>query len=241
MKERDQRHVPELGADKRSAPRILVLAVALSSNATAQGKHRVLAIEDEPTLLRGWRRELARHGIDLVAAKSCAEALSFLYPAHWRTASCAYALVDLHLPDGDGLSLLEPLQRAEPRPEIAVVSGFIDAKIAMRLQSAGVFAVPKPMSAQELVHLLALLDRRRLSIDVSEFAAEFRLSDRELEALVLAVEGFDREQTALSMQCSTGTVKTYWDRIRLKTGEATQERVVCRLVRFRSHGSDKPS
>lgn len=54
----------------------------------------------------------------------------------------------------------------------------------------------------------------------------FALSERELEILELAKDGFIDKEIALRMGISQATVATYWDRIRRKSGAKTRVQAV---------------
>jgi DNA-binding response OmpR family regulator len=62
------------------------------------------------------------------------------------------ALVDVRLPDGDGLSLLEPLRVSSPLIEVVLITGDASPESAMAAVRAGAFAyVLKPISPRDLI------------------------------------------------------------------------------------------
>ena len=62
---------------------------------------RVLVLEDEPSLRRSLVRFLERRGVDVVGARNLQEARACL-----ESAPVDAAVLDVSLPDGDGLDLL---------------------------------------------------------------------------------------------------------------------------------------
>ncbi len=108
----------------------------------------VLVVEDEPVLAEVVGRALERAGMAVTLARSCSEARAALAQ---RTPDLV--ILDLKLPDGDGLALLRELRRATLPPTvpvIAVTAGFVTRS---ELRRNGVQAfLPKPYDVR---HLLA--------------------------------------------------------------------------------------
>lgn len=89
--------------DPPPAPSIRASAASLPG--IIPGRPRILVVDDEPSFARALRHALAEHGFDVDTAGSCADArtLAALHPY-------ALLVVDLRLPDGDGLALLSELR-----------------------------------------------------------------------------------------------------------------------------------
>jgi len=88
--------------------------------------------------------ESADHRVS--TAGSIAEALAVA-----RSDPAALVLLDLTLPDGDGLALIEPLRAAGSRAIVAL-TGHDDSETRQRCLSAGcVDVLLKPVPARELV------------------------------------------------------------------------------------------
>ncbi|WP_053236527.1 response regulator [Sandaracinus amylolyticus] len=66
-------------------------------------RHRVLIVEDEPTLRLALRRILEEAGAEVVAVECVTDAFAQLVP----DAGITMVLSDLHLPDGLGTAVLE--------------------------------------------------------------------------------------------------------------------------------------
>jgi len=80
---------------------------------------RVLIVEDEPILRKHLARALARAGFTVETAATRAEAAAHLQ----RTAYDAL-LLDVKLPDGDGLELLASLDAAHRPPHTVVMTAY---------------------------------------------------------------------------------------------------------------------
>ncbi len=115
----------------------------------------VFVVDDEPDLVATYRRLLRRHGLQVVSARSRAQALATL-PA----SSPRLLIVDLRLPDGDGLDVVRAA-RALPTPTpVIVITGMTSAAMREAAMSAGASAfINKPFSTEALSNLVrSILD-----------------------------------------------------------------------------------
>ena len=131
-------------------------------------KHRgtVLVVDDEASIADGLRLTLESEGYSVRLAGSVATALSVLTQTDVQA-----AVVDLMLPDGDGLALTRELKKRDPSIEVVIVTAYGSVRKAMEAtKGAGAFYVlEKPFDPDELIGLIAhALDRRTL---VAENAA----------------------------------------------------------------------
>ena len=124
----------------------------------------VLVVEDDRTLrdllsevLRGW-------GYDLAAVASGTEALELL-----KTQLFEVAILDIHLPEMDGVELLRHLKRHDPSIEVLMMTGDPTVATAVETLKLGAFDyLTKPLFLEELRHLLNhVLERRMLRQEVS--------------------------------------------------------------------------
>jgi two-component system, OmpR family, KDP operon response regulator KdpE len=116
---------------------------------------RVLIVDDEPQILRGLRVVLRGAGFDVVPAATVEEALD----AAALQAPDA-AIVDLLLPDGDGVELTRRLREWTQAP-ILVLSAIGDEADKIRALDAGADDyVTKPFGSQELTARLRAVLRR---------------------------------------------------------------------------------
>lgn len=158
----------------------------------------VLVVEDDP-VVRGVVLELlADTGYASSAVSSCAEARRAV-----DTAEFACALIDLGLPDGNGLTLLPDLKKGHPwlvpviltgdqRPETIVETmraGAFDYVIkpfvAAALKSAVVRAIEHHNAIRERDQLFEMLaeERERLKVRVEEATADLRQYAAQIETV----------------------------------------------------------
>ena len=118
---------------------------------------RVLVCDDEPQILRALRVVLREAGFDVVPAETAREALD-----RAAVEPPEAAIVDLVLPDGDGVEVCRALREWSRMP-IIVLSAVGDEEEKVRALEAGADDyVVKPFAPRELVaRLQATLRRAR--------------------------------------------------------------------------------
>jgi len=116
---------------------------------------RVLVCDDEPQILRALKVILREAGFEVVAAETAAEALD---KAAVRPPEAA--IIDLVLPDGDGIEVTRQLRQWSQMP-ILVLSAMGDEDAKVRALEAGADDyVTKPFGSRELVARLQAALRR---------------------------------------------------------------------------------
>jgi two-component system, OmpR family, KDP operon response regulator KdpE len=144
---------------------------------------RVLVVDDELQILRALRVVLRGAGFEVVGAQSASEALD---RAAVRPAQAA--IVDLVLPDGDGIEVTRRLREWSEMP-ILVLSAVGEEEQKVRALEAGADDyVTKPFGARELVaRLKAALRRARAMAGEEEARIE--------------VEGLELDFAARTVRC----------------------------------------
>jgi two-component system nitrogen regulation response regulator GlnG len=113
---------------------------------------RILVVDDEPQVARGLARNLTRAGARATVASSVAQALQQLE----RGAAWDIVLVDQMLPDGDGIDVLDWIERRQAKPAVVVISANpLSAQHTLLLQACGAVLLPKPFDADDLARALS--------------------------------------------------------------------------------------
>jgi DNA-binding NtrC family response regulator len=111
---------------------------------------RVLVVDDEATVLKNIGRSLRRSGFEVVTAMNCQDAKS-AFEQYKFDALC----LDIVLPDGDGLVLLEEVRQFAPSLPTIVISSAVTAENKRRADRLGVLSfLPKPFRLAELKEAL---------------------------------------------------------------------------------------
>ncbi len=201
---------------------------------------RLLLVEDDPILGRGLSVHLKSEGYSVDWAESLKSARSFLHQQSYHL-----VILDLTLPDGDGLSLLRYLREQIKSTSVMVLTAQINEETVVEaLQSGASDYVRKPFSSRELFARISnilkkpeavreMLSYGQLEIDLSQRRAKvgpipLDFNRRELDVLIYLVQNADRVVTreALLQHLSNAedifdrTVDSYVYRIRTRLRSA---------------------
>lgn len=110
---------------------------------------RLLVVEDDVTVARALARTLARRGFSVAIARSCTAARSL-------TQTFDFAILDLDLPDGNGVDLARGLMDSGKVPSVLFFTGSHDPALLARARALG-SVVRKASGSSEVLSLLAQL------------------------------------------------------------------------------------
>ncbi|PIS11622.1 MAG: DNA-binding response regulator [Bdellovibrio sp. CG10_big_fil_rev_8_21_14_0_10_47_8] len=112
---------------------------------------RVLIVDDESSLRAALFRVLDRKGLSVITANRKEEALVLCQTDQ----PLDLALVDLNLPDGDGIDLMIHLKEVHPDCQVIILTGHGTIESAVRATQKGAFHfMTKPFNMEELVSLV---------------------------------------------------------------------------------------
>lgn len=113
--------------------------------------HKILIVDDESTLRTSLSRFLDRHGYQVITASSCGEAEQLVQ----NLQGLDLALIDMHLPDGDGLDLMQKLKKSHSTMNAIILTGFGTIQKAVEATQRGAFHfLTKPFNIEELSSLV---------------------------------------------------------------------------------------
>jgi two-component system vancomycin resistance associated response regulator VraR len=197
---------------------------------------RILVLEDEVAFRRRIVATLELHtsstasrsiGDDGPSRKMEIDGVDTLAAAERKVFREAYDawILDIWLPDGSSLDLLEHARREGFRTPALMLTGDVDARLANRAQLLGAEMAYKP---DVMANVLVFVDRvigvraprtaPRIG-GLENAATEAGLSPRELDILRASRRGLSRAQVAETLGLSENTVKTMMRRLLVK-GEA---------------------
>lgn len=111
---------------------------------------RVLVVDDEATILRNVARSLHTAGFQVVTAINCESAILAL-----NSSQVDALCLDVMLPDGNGLDLLEEIRQSLPGIPAVLISSALCPRTRARAAELGVqHFLPKPFSLAELKNML---------------------------------------------------------------------------------------
>lgn len=128
----------------------------MSPTAAGTSTRRILAVDDDPDLLRLIRRELEKAGFEIWPAASAEEALELVA----RNGLPHLALVDILLPGIDGLTLARRFHEWSDLPIIMLTSVDEEMTVVQAIESFAEDYVRKPFNTRELVARVERVCRR---------------------------------------------------------------------------------
>lgn len=190
---------------------------------------RILVADDHPVVRKGIIHILEEDpGVETCAeAGTAAELMRRLAEGKWDV-----VVLDINLPDRNGLEVLRDLKAAFPRLPVLVLSVYPEEQYALMALKAGAAGyLPKDGLAEELVAALRKVASggRYITPGVAEKLAENlvspleeyphqRLSEREFQVLLGLASGKRLKDIARDMNVSVKTVSTYRARVLEKMG-----------------------
>jgi two-component system response regulator FixJ len=146
------------------------------------------------------------------------EVLKFTSPLHFlshvETATPSCALVDIRMPEMDGLQLQEEMVRRRIPTSSIMITGYADVGLAVQAMKAGAFdLLEKPFDNAKLLDLLpaalaAAKAKWRADQEIKKASSLFqRLSPREKEIAILLASGTSNKAVADRLALSPRTVE----------------------------------
>lgn len=180
---------------------------------------RVLVVDDHQVFA-----DLVSVALERDASMRCVGSAASVQEARVRAAALRpdVALVDVRLPDGDGLDLAAELLAERPELRVVVLTAYPRADLVARARTVGVSALlAKELSLPEL--LAALRDARpEAPVLVELEEPRHALTRREMEVLELLGEGVDVRAIARTLGISPHTTRDHVKNVLAKLGARTQ-------------------
>lgn len=187
----------------------------------------ILLVDDHPLIIDGLRLALDTAGMEVVAtAGTIAEA---------RSAATQFrpdvVVLDLHLPDGSGLSII-PILAADPAPAAVVVLTLADDdRLVGRALLAGASGyLVKGASRDEIVSTVRAVATGQIVLGstiarrgIQSFGSTSpfpQLTEREIAVLTLVADGRDNPEIGRRLGISTKTAANHLSTILMKLGVA---------------------
>ena len=192
---------------------------------------RILIVDDESSLRTALFRMLDRKGHSVLTASSVEEGKMLIQGDQ----TLDLALVDLNLPDGDGIDLMSTIKLIHPSCQVVILTGHGTIETAVRATQKGAFHfIMKPFNMDELMSLVEkALSHKKLQQENMSLKAELTKKYKfeqiigqsdQLKAVLQLVERIsDSDSTALI------------------TGESgTGKELIARAIHYNSNRVDNP-
>jgi DNA-binding NtrC family response regulator len=173
----------------------------------------ILVVDDEHLIRWSLEQQLRREGHSILLAETGADALRIA-----QAETPDLVLLDMRLPDADGLAILERLRAGDPESLVIMITAHGGVESAVRAMKLGAHDyIIKPFDMEELkLTVKKALETRTLRREVARFQSEqregFRLDDivgvsraiRDLKALIRRIAHSDATTVLLEGDSGTG-------------------------------------
>ncbi|MGV2293364.1 response regulator transcription factor RqpR [Trinickia sp. YCB016] len=185
---------------------------------------RILLVDDHAIVRQGVRQLLLDRGIarEVVEADSGAQALASIDKTVFDA-----TLLDISLPDMNGVEVLKRMKRKAPRLPVMMFSMYREDQYAVRALKAGAAGyLSKTVNAAQMIEAIQQVaaGRKYVSPAMAEALADYvsfdgeqmpheKLSDREYQTLCMLASGKRLTDIANALSLSVKTVSVYRSRL----------------------------
>ena len=186
---------------------------------------RILLVDDHAIVRQGVRQLLLNHGVarEVVEADTGAQALASLDDGD----PFDIILLDISLPDMNGVEVLKRVKRRAPRMPVMMFSMYREDQYAVRSLKAGAAGyLSKTVTAAQMIEAIRQVaaGRKYVSPAMAEALADYvsfdsdqlpheKLSDREYQTLCMLASGKRLTDIAHALSLSVKTVSVYRARL----------------------------
>ncbi|MEV7325689.1 response regulator transcription factor [Streptomyces sp. NPDC093970] len=217
---------------------------------------RVLVVDDEALIRTGFTHILqTADDIEVVAAVPGGQAVHTV-----RELRPDVVLLDIRMPDVDGLTILADLRGLPEPPVVAMLTTFdTDEYVATALRSGAAGFLLKDTDPEQLPYLVRSLAEQGtvLSSKVTRLVVggfldnsvrepgamrlTARLTERERAVLVLMAEGLANNEIGERLHLSTGTIKGHVTSVlgKLRVGSRVQAALIAERAGLLAHADDE--
>nr|WP_173861488.1 response regulator transcription factor [Streptomyces aureus] len=217
-----------------------------------------MVVDDEALVRSGFQMILnASDGIEVVATADGAQAADVI-----RRERPDVVLLDIRMPDVDGLTVLRKIQELAAPPHVAMLTTFdTDEYILTALRSGAAGFLLKDTEPEQLAQLVRTLAAGGVVMSPKASRALLRghpgagapqdaevarvnlLSDRERAVLVLVAEGLSNAEIGTRVHLSAGTVKDHVSSIlnKLRVAGRVQAALLAERAGLLGRNDDNPS
>jgi DNA-binding NarL/FixJ family response regulator len=188
---------------------------------------RFLVLDGDECLARVLAQCLANYG-EITVVGTAQAALS----ACRNSSDWAAFVFDVRLPDGSGVLVLEELRKTYPQVPALVLSGCVEREDVNAAYRLGARYLVKPVPVADIERFARSVPlASRLASAAHAWADRYGLTPAEMDVLLRAAAGEDRETIARQRNSSLATVKSHIARVLEKTRDVGLLEAANRLLR----------
>src|SRR3954468_17180600 len=198
---------------------------------------RILIIDDERPILLTLEALLGRHGYQPETAGTAAHGLKQL-----RNGSPAVVLLDLQLPDAEGLEMLEQIKRDHPDTQVIILTAHDSLNNAIESIKRGAYHfISKPYAPEELLSLIEkALEKQSLLRETEQLRKKTKQLEKRLEIAETKLAPVFKSKAMQEIQELVDAMAPSEANV-LITGESgVGKEVIANVIHTRSRRSEKP-
>src|SRR5213080_3303445 len=201
------------------------------------GNHRVLIIDDERPVLMTLEALLKRHGYHVDTAPTASQGLKLI-----RSKSPTLILLDLQLPDADGLETLDRIKAELPGIQVIILTAHDSLSNAIESIKRGAYHfISKPYAPEELLSLIEkALEKQSLLRETEQLREKTQQLEKRLEIAETRLAPVVKSKAMQEIQELIDAMSPSEANV-LITGESgVGKEVIANVIHSRSRRADKP-
>src|SRR3954462_15555642 len=198
---------------------------------------RILIIDDERPILLTLDALLGRHGYQPIPAGTAAQGLKVL-----KTETPAVVLLDLQLPDADGLEMLAQIKAEHPGTQVIVLTAHDSLNNAIESIKRGPYHfITKPYAPEELLSLIEkALEKQSLLRETQQLRKKTKQLEKRLEIAETRLAPVFKSKAMQEIQELVDAMAPSEANV-LITGESgVGKEVIANVIHTRSRRAEKP-
>ena len=198
---------------------------------------RILIIDDERPILLTLEALLGRHGYDVETSGTASQGLKLL-----KTKSPALVLLDLQLPDAEGLQTLDEIKTEFPGTQVIILTAHDSLHNAIESIKRGAFHfISKPYAPEELLSLVEkALEKESLLRETEELRQKTQQLERRLEMAETRLTPVFKSKAMQEIDELIGAMAPSEANVLIMGESGTGKEVIANDIHTRSRRAGKP-
>jgi DNA-binding NarL/FixJ family response regulator len=191
----------------------------------------ILIVDDDERVCRNCGQILRDKGYKVAEAHNVAEARELVQRERFDV-----IFLDIRMPGGRGDELFPTLEALPgPKPAVAITSGYLDSRTALRCYRHCSAMIPKPLDAETLLGFAAAMtDHGGTPEWLRQLGSRHGLTRREIQVAETTTRGLTDDEAAAALRCKPTTIRTHWHHILKKTSCRNQRELLTNALGMRA-------
>src|ERR1700726_3463201 len=198
---------------------------------------RIVIIDDERPILLTLDALLSRHGYQTDTAPTAAAGLRAL-----KNKPAALVLLDLQLPDAEGLQMLEEIKRSYPDTQVIILTAHDTLNNAIESIKRGAYHfISKPYAPEELLSLVEkALEKQSLLRETEELRQKTQQLEKRLEIAETRLTPVFKSKSMQEIEELINAMAPSEANVLITGDSGVGKEVIANLIHHRSRRSERP-